>query len=315
MNIHSLAKTTPFCRWQLVKRTLGEGQPVRQVAQQFSISPRTVYKWLRRFKDEGFLGLLERSSRPLHSPTRLPQLVVVQIRLLRLKRMTVTAISQLLSLVRSTVALWLRRLGLNRLRNLEPRAPVVRYEHQRPGDMLHLDIKKLARINAIGSRITGDPSKRCRGAGWERLHVCIDDHSRVAYAEILPDEKGSTAAGFLCRAVGFFQDCNVTVRTVLTDNGPCYRSGKFASQCQASGIRHHLTRPYRPQTNGKAERFIRTVMDEWGRVKPFETSQARARDLIRWISHYNMDRVHSALGYQPPASRLPAVNNVLGINT
>jgi len=312
MNIHSLAKTSPFCRWILVKRVLIEGQSIAQAAQHFSISRRTVYKWLKRFHQEGFLGLLDRSSRPRRSPTQLPQRVIERIRALRLKRLTVTAIAHLLKLVRSTVAVWLKRLGLNRLRALEPHEPARRYEHQHPGDMLHLDIKQLARIEALGSRITGDLSKRSRGAGWERLHVCIDDYSRVAYAEILPDEKGLTAAGFLQRATEFFRACGVTVRRVLTDNGPCYDSTTFANHCRRLGLRHCRTRPYRPQTNGKAERFIRTLMEEWGRVKPFKHSRERSKDLPRWISYYNLDRVHSALGYLPPASRLPTVNNVLG---
>ena len=153
------------------------------------------------------------------------------------------------------------------------------------------------------------------GAGWERLHVCIDDHSRVAYAEILADEKGLTAAGFLRRAVAFFAARGVTVRAVLTDNGPCYHSRAFAQQRRALGLRHQHTKPYRPQTNGKAERFIRTLLEEWGRVTPFHTSAARARDLPRWISYYNLKRVHSALGYRPPVTRLPALNNVLGKHT
>jgi transposase-like protein len=311
MNVHSLAKTTPLCRWTIVKRVMILQEPVATVARDNSISSRTVFKWLRRFRCEGFLGLFDRSSRPHRSPQRLPQYLILYIRWRRFKEQTAAAIAETINCARSTVARWIRLLGFCMLSERKPAEAVQRYEHQQPGDLLHLDIKRLARIERPGKRVTGDPRQRSRGGGYEQLHVCIDDNSRVAYEEILPDAKGATAAAFLERCVAFFASCSVTVKRVLTDNGPCYHSRKFKHACRRLGIRNGYTRPYRPQTNGKAERFIRTTLNEWAWPTRFESSQHRKQDLRRWLVHYNLKRKHSALGHRPPASRLETVNNVL----
>ena len=312
MNVHSLAKTTPLCRWSIVKRVLIVQEPVATVARDNSISSRTVYKWLQRFRREGFLGLFDRSSRPHSCPKRLSVELIMFVHWLRLKEKTAAAIAAMLKQARSTVARWIKRLRMRKLSEIPSPASVQRYEHEHPGDMLHLDIKRLARIERPGKRVTGDPSKRSRGGGYEQLHVCIDDHSRVAHEEILPDAKGATAAAFLERCVAFFASCGVTVKRVLTDNGPCYRSRIFRRACRRLGIRNSYTRPYRPQTNGKAERFIRTTLNEWAWPTRFESSQHRKQDLRRWLVHYNLKRKHSSLGHRPPASRLETVNNVHG---
>jgi transposase InsO family protein len=322
MNIHSLAKTTPLCRWSLVKCVMVEHNTVVSTAERFRVSPRTVHKWLARFRTEGFLGLYDRTSRPLSYPRQLPAPLIDEIHFLRTLELTCDAIAHFLQQARSTVAKWLGRLGLGKLSGLVPKPPVQRYEHDNPGDLVHLDIKKLAKIQATGHRITGDPSKRKRGAGWERLHTCIDDHGRLAYAEILPDEKAVTTADFLERALENFRLHGISVKALLTDNGPCYRSDVFGNACEKHGIKHRKTRPYRPQTNGKAERFIRTTMEEWGWVTAFSSSEERAADLQNWIEYYNWSRPHSALGYETPISRLSKlgvlpnacpVNNLSGI--
>lgn len=312
MNIHSLAKTTPLCRWTIIKRVLILQESVAAVAADNRISKRTVYKWLQRFRSEGFLGLFDRSSRPHRSPARLPQYLILYIRWRRFKEKTAAAIAEIIHRARSTVARWIRRLGFHKASEVKPVEPIRRYEHEQPGDMLHLDIKRLARIEAPGKRVTGDPSKRSRGAGYEQMHVCIDDNSRVGYQEILRNAKGATAAEFLERCVGFFARCGVQVKRVLTDNGPCYHSRKFKQTCLRLGIRHSYTRPYRPQTNGKVERYIQTILHEWAWPTRFESSQHRKQDLWRWTVHYNLHRKHSSLGHRPPASRLDTVNNVLG---
>ena len=206
---------------------------------------------------------------------------------------------------RSTVARVLQRAGLQRLKLLEPRKPVIRYERKRPGELIHLDIKKLARIaGRVGHRIHGDRSKRIYGAGWEFVHVAVDDHSRLAYAEVLADEKGATATAFLERAVVWFQRYGIRVERVLTDNGPCYLSHAFQLACIRHGIRALRTKPYRPQTNGKAERFIQTLIREWAYVRPYRNSKLRTRALRPWLSHYNLKRPHGSLGRKPPISRI-----------
>jgi hypothetical protein len=229
---------------------------------------------------------------------------VATIAAMRRMRMTGPAIAFSLSLPLSSVGLELRRLGLNQLSRLEPKPPVVRYEHKKPGDMIHLDIKKLGRIDGVGHRITGDRSRRRRGAGWEFLHVCVDDNSRLAYSELLPDEKGVTAAGFLDRAAGWFGDHGVKVRRVMTDNGSCYVSHLFQTAVRRLGARHVRTRPYTPRTNGKAERFIQTSIKEWAYSQAYESSAEREEHLNPWLNFYNNQRPHSALKRKPPVSRL-----------
>ena len=304
MIVHSLAKTTPLMRRQIVERVIHHRQTVATVAASLAISIRTVYKWLQRFRTEGWTGLLDRSSRPQHSPRRLAQDWVDQIALLRSdQRLGASRIARRLRLARSTVARWLTRLGLRRLPAV--RAPVRRYEHPAPGDMLHLDCKQLGCIRAAGHALTGNRSQRSRGAGWERMHVCVDDHSRVAVCEILPDELGLTATGFLRRTVARYLAWGVVVRAVLTDNGACYRSKAFKTACVELGIRQRFTRPYRPQTNGKAERFIRSAVEECLYARSFDNGSQRQAALEEWLLEYNYSRPHSALAGQPPISRMP----------
>jgi transposase InsO family protein len=212
-----------------------------------------------------------------------------------------------LKLAVSTVSLWLRRLGLGRLKNLEPRPVVVRYEKKRPGELLHLDTKKLGRIRGIGHRITGDRRGSGHGLGWEFLHVCVDDATRVAYTEILPDEKGVSATGFVERAITWFRERDVHVERVMTDNGSCYRSKRFRRALEASGVRHIYTRPYRPQTNGKAERFIQTAKREWAYARAYRTSAARTLMLPGFLNRYNRRRPHRGIGNATPLSRLEAL--------
>ena len=288
----------------MVERVLKEGMSAKEVAKQFGVSRRTVFKWLARYRAGGEAALHNRSSRPHSSPYRLPVERVATIAAMRRMRMTSPAIAFVLSMPLSSVGLELRRLGLNRLSRLEPKPPVMRYEHEKPGDMIHLDIKKLGRIDGVGHRITGDRSRRQRGAGWEYLHVCVDDNSRLAYSELLPDEKATSATCFLIRAVGWFERQGIRVDKVLTDNGSCYRSYLFLAACRYLGARPKKTRPYTPRTNGKAERFIQTSIKEWAYSQSYESSAEREEYLNPWLNFYNNQRPHSALKRKPPVSRL-----------
>lgn len=314
MNTHKLARLTPWARATVVARVQA-GTPVAEVARGMGISRQTVYKWLGRAKaadgapvpgDPG-TALQDRSSRPHRSPHRLPRVRRRQILKRRRQRWSSRRIAQYYALPVSTVVTELRRLGLNRLRSLEPPRPVVRYEHAQPGDLVHLDIKKLGRVGRVGHRVHGDRRRRQRGIGWEYVHVAIDDHSRLAYAEVLPDETGPTTAGFLRRAVAWYAAQGIVVQRLLTDNGGAYRSAPLAIAALDLGVSQRFTQPYRPQTNGKAERFIRTLLTEWAYATAYGRSGWRTRALRPYLSYYNHDRRHSALNDQPPASRLPAV--------
>jgi len=243
-------------------------------------------------------------------PVRTPKEKVEEILMLRLQRMTAAEIAERTHVPRSTVARWIRRAGLGRLKQLAPPEPIRRYERQHPGDLLHMDIKKLGRILGLGHRITGDKTRRARGVGWEYVHVAIDDNSRLAYVEVLDDERAHSAVSFLHRAVTWFAEHGVTVRRVLTDNGSCYIANAFAASCSRLNLKHSRTRPYRPRTNGKAERFIQTLTREWAYAFAFHTSDARAQLLPLYLHFYNHHRAHSALARQPPVSRLN-LNNVL----
>lgn len=307
MNMHKNAKLTPAGREELVRRVLEEGHPADVVGRDMGVSRRTVFKWIRRFRREGRAGLYDRSSRPERTPKRLGQEAVRQIERLRKRRLTGLEISTLLKLAVSTVSLWLRRLGLGRLRDLEPKPVVVRYERKRPGELLHLDTKKLGKIHGVGHRITGNRRGKRHRLGWEYLHVCIDDATRLVYAEVLPDEKGETAAAFLKRALAWFRSLDVMVERVMTDNGSCYRSGVFNRVLDEQGIRHLYTRPYRPQTNGKAERFMRTAKNEWAYRRAYKTSAARTTMLPAFITRYNTQRRHRGIGNITPQARLEAL--------
>jgi len=303
-NPHKNARTTVFSRGLLVKRVKEQGMSVKEAAAQQGISRRTAYKWLGRYGEGGEAALENRGSRPHRSPRRLPVERVATMAALRRMRLSGPAIALTLSLPVSSVTNELRRLGLNKLSRMEPKLPVVRYEHSQPGEMIHLDIKKLGRIDGVGHRITGDRSKRKRGAGWEYLHVCVDDHSRLAYTELLPDEKAATSTYFLIRAAAWLQGHGVTIDRVMTDNGSGYRSQLFLTACKTLGARPIKTRPYTPRTNGKAERFIQTSLREWAYKQAYESSEEREACLPKWLHGYNYNRPHASLNNKPPISRI-----------
>jgi transposase InsO family protein len=313
MNAHKNARTTVHGRLLMVRRVLEQKQPVAQVAADLGTSPTTVYKWLRRWRAGGELSLHDRSSAPARQRRSAPE-KVAEIERLRRQRMSSPAIARQLGMPVSTVTGILRRLGLNRLKALEPAVPVIRYEREKPGELLHLDTKKLGRIDGIGHRITGrlpgSPNRK-RGIGWDYLHVCIDDASRLAYTEVLPDERPGSAVAFLGRALAWFARHAVSVQRVMTDNGNCYVSHAFRNACRKAGLRHLRTKPYTPRTNGKAERFIQTVMRECAYARPFQSSAERTAALPLWLHDYNQHRPHSALAGKPPISRL-ALNDLLG---
>jgi transposase InsO family protein len=309
MKLHGNARTCPRSRRLLVER-VECGWTLTQAAVAAGVSERTAAKWCARWRSEGEQGLLDRPSRPRRSPRRTPADRVEAIVRLRQLRMTAAEIAETLGMALSTVSLILKRSGVGRRSRLEPLEPVNRYELQRPGELVHLDIKKLARFDRPGHRVLGRGRGRYEtGAGYEYLHVCVDDYSRVVYVELLRDEQGSTAAGFLRRAAAHFAGRGVAIERVLSDNGSCYRSADFAETCAQLRIVHSRTRPRRPQTNGKAERFIQTLLREWAYARIYATSEERSTTLPAWINHYNYRRPHGSLSHQPPATRL---NNVLG---
>jgi transposase InsO family protein len=283
-----------------------------QASSALGISERTGYKWLQRFRQEGEGGLLDRSSRPHRTRERLTaQVENLLLALRREHRLPATALAEAVHVSRAAVGRLLRRHRLSRARDLEPREPARRYEKTAPGELLHLDIKKLGKIDGIGHRIHGDRRRqKKRRLGWEYAHVAIDDFSRFAYVEILPDERAETTAAFLERALDHLAQHHVTVCRLLTDNGSAYVSRLFASICQQRGLQHRRTRPYRPRTNGKAERFIQTALREWAYRRPYSSSTQRLDALPAWLHFYNHHRQHAALGRLPPASRL----NNLGSN-
>jgi transposase InsO family protein len=306
MNVHSSARITRAGRALLVRRVTVERWSVAAAAEAAGVSPRTAYKWLRRFKEEGHGGLVDRTSKPKRSPTQVPagwQKLVLELRRLR---MAGAAIAAKLGIPRSTVARILKRHGIERLKKLDPPVPVRRYERSRPGELIHLDIKKLGRIKGIGHRITGQHAKvhRSRGMGWEFVHVCVDDYTRLAYVEVLEDEKGATSAAFLRRAAAWLKAQGVTVERVMTDNGSGYVSKDFAAAIAAIRVRHLRTRPYTPRTNGKAERFIQSMLREWAYGRPFTTSYRRRAALPAWLRRYNERRPHAGIGGASPITRL-----------
>lgn len=302
MNIHSCARSCPASRLLLVTRVLKDGWQVAEAAEAAGLSERTAYKWLRRFREGGQAALQDRSSRPRRCPHRTSDKLEALVVELRHQRMTAPAIAGRLKMPRSTVSRILVRHRLSRLKLLEPQPPARRYEHSKPGSLLHLDIKKLARFEQPGHRVTGDRRGQQRGHGWEFVHVCVDDYTRLAYVEILADEKGTTAAGFLRRALAWYRGLGIRVRRLLTDNGACYRSAAFRRARRH--VRHSFTRPYRPQTNGKAERFIQTMLREWAYARPYANHRQRKKVLPLWLRRYNFNRPHGSLGRRPPASRL-----------
>ena len=306
MNIHENARTTPASRALLVDRIVAQGWTAAAAAAAAGVSRRTACKWLRRFREAGAASLRDRSSRAHERPHALPAEWVQLVLYLRHFRQPAHRIGSQLGMARSTVSAVLARHGMGPACALEPPRPPVRYERRRPGDLLHLDIKKLGRFWRPGHRVTGDRAQCSRGAGWEFVHVAIDDHSRLAYAEILADERGATCAAFLRRACTWFAGHGITIRRLLTDNGTGYRSHRFRDACQALRLRHLRTKPRTPQTNGKAERFIQTLLRESAYGQHYLSSASRAKHLPRWLRYYNEDRPHASLGYLPPVSRRPS---------
>lgn len=318
MNVHQNARLTAHSRAELVRRVLDEGQPRGAVAAAFGVDVKTVGKWVGRFRAEGAAGLADRSSRPhrLREPT--PPEIHEQIIGLRRQRFTGQQIARETGVSPATVSRVLRRARLSRVRDLEPAEPVRRYERDHPGDMIHIDIKRLGRFEAPGHRITGDRTGQSngRGVGWEFVHVCIDDASRIAFSQILPDEKASSAVPFLKAALDYYAGLGVAVTRVMTDNGACYKALAFRDACKALGLKHIRTKPYTPRTNGKAERFIQTALREWAYARKYQTSDRRAAELPFWLHRYNWHRPHGGIKLQTPISRLAlAEDNLLRLHS
>lgn len=318
MNIHKNARLTPHSRADLVSRVLDEGQEPKAVATAFGVTIKTVNKWLERFRAEGPAGLLDRSSRPhrLRSPT--PACVIAQIGTLRRERWTGRQIAGETGVSPATVSRVLKRIGLNKLKSLEPAEAVRRYERDRPGEMIHIDIKKLGRFERVGHRITGDRTGQSNslGVGWEFVHVVIDDNSRIAFAKVMKDEKKESAVVFLEAALAYYKSLGVTVERVMTDNRSCYRSNAFARACAKHKLRHLRTKPYTPKTNGKAERFIQSALREWAYAKAYPNSDTRTQELPVWLHRYNWHRPHGGIKYQTPISRLQwNQDNLLRLHT
>lgn len=317
MNVHKNALLTPKGREAMVRRFTDHGWPKAKIAHQFQTTVKTVAKWIKRFIRDGAAGLQDRSSRPHSMPTCTPVAMGDKVEALRRRRYTQAHIARETGLSQATVSRILKQRGLSLLSALEPQRPRPRYERETPGEIIHIDIKKLGRFCRPGHRITGDRKGQSatRGVGWEYVHVAVDDHSRVAFTAIHKDEKKTSAIAHLKAAVAYYASLGVTVTRVMTDNGSCYRSFAFRDACKALAIKHIRTRPYTPQTNGKAERFIQTTIREWAYATEFETSDQRKADLPRWQHRYNWHRPHSSLNKKPPISRLGLTgNNLLRIH-
>jgi transposase InsO family protein len=323
MKLHGNAALSLKKRQLLSQRVVEDDWSLASAAAAAEVSGRTASKWVRRFKQEGEAGLLDRSSAAHNVHNRTPELRVQAIAALRRLRFTGAQIAEILGMAETTVAGILTRIGMGRLGRLGLE-PAVRYERSRPGELLHIDVKKLGRIVIPGHRVTGNRRQRARrttytpdgrrvgDAGWEYVHVCVDDATRLAYAEVLDDERATTTAAFLRRAVAFYRRHGISVEAVLTDNGAGYRSALHSLCCRALGIKHLRTRPRRPQTNGKAERFIRTMLGEWAYGAIYGSSSERTAALPGFLWRYNFKRNHGALGRKPPAARLAELNNALG---
>ena len=303
MNIHKNARLTPLGRERLVNMIVS-GQTPQAAAIAGGVCLRTAYKWLRRFRAGGCEALRDRSSRPsrLHRPT--PQATIDRIEALRRHRVPGKEIAAQVGVSPATVSRVLRRLGLNKLSALEPPEPIRRYERQHPGELIHLDIKRLGRFEQAGHRITGDRQVNSRGAGWEYVHVAIDDNSRLAFTQIKPNQRQQSAIAFLKATVAHYQKLGVTIQRIMTDNGSCYRSRAFRKACATRGIKHIFTKPYTPRTNGKAERFIQTVLREWAYARAYPCSAQRADHLPAFLHRYNWHRPHAGIGGKTPITRL-----------
>src|SRR3954471_5291130 len=323
MKVHANAPLGPKGRLTMVRRVLEQGWSLAEAAEAAGVSERTCSKWVSRYRAEGRAGLLDRSSAPKSIPHRTPDELVEAIAALRRLRMTGAEIALCLGMALSTVSAVLSRIGLGKLSRLEPPEPPNRYERRHPGELIHVDVKKLGRIQGgAGHRFTGHKHTRVgrdhkRHVGWEYMHVCLDDATRLAYVEVLADEKATTAIGFLRRALRFYAAHGIEVQRLMTDNGPAYVSIAHALACRALGLHHLRTRPYRPRTNGKAERFIRTLLGGWAYGAIYASSEQRTAALSIWLGHYNYRRPHGALSHHPPAARLAQLtgNNLSGSYT
>lgn len=318
MNVHKNALLTPKGRETMVRKFTDHGWPKSKIARQFQTTAKTVTKWINRFLADGVAGLKDRSSRPHSMPSKTPEATCDEVEALRRRRYTQAHIARELGLSPATVSRILTARGLSLLSALEPQTPRPRYERETPGEIIHIDIKKLGRFSRPGHKVTGDRTGQSatRGIGWEYVHVAVDDHSRVAFTAIHEDEKKASAIDHLKAAVAYYAALGVTVTRVMTDNGSCYRSHAFRDACKQLGIKHIRTRPYTPQTNGKAERFIQTAIREWAYATEYETSDQRKAELPRWQHRYNWHRPHSSLNRKPPISRLGLTeDNLLRIHT
>jgi len=314
MDTHKNAPLTAKGRDAMVRTVVEGGLSQAAAARQFNVTPKTVAKWVLRFRAEGVAGLQDCSSRPRSSPSQTAPATCARVEALRRRRCTGKHIAAEVGVSAATLSRILKRLGLNRLAALEPAEPVRRYERSAPGELIHIDIKKLGKFNRIGHRITGDRNgqSNARGVGWEYVHLAIDDHSRVAYSEILPDEKRGSCLRFLVNALRFFRSLDVKVRRVMTDNGSSFRSRRYAKGLRLLKITHLRTRPYTPKTNGKAERFVQTSLREWAYAQAYPTSDHRAQELPLWLHRYNWHRPHGAIGSKPPISRIVLERPVFG---
>jgi transposase InsO family protein len=316
MNVHKNARLTLIRRLEMVRSILDRGLTPAEAAAEVGVSEATARKWLGRYLAEGEAGLRDRSSRPKLSPRAIAPAKALAIVELRRRRLIQARIAASLGVSRSTVGRVLARAGLSRLRDLEPSEPVVRYEHKHPGDLIHIDTKKLGRIERLGHRISADRRDRTRGAGWEYLFVAVDDHARISFTDLYANERKTSAVQFLRNAVAYYRSLGVCVRRVLTDNGSAFRSKRFARACRCLGLKHSFTRAYRPQTNGKAERFIQSALREWAYGIPYHHSSEREHMLERWTHHYNWHRPHQGIKGLAPMSRLAqSRNNLLTLHT
>jgi transposase InsO family protein len=303
MDYHKNARLTVSLREELGRRVFAEQLTFKAAGLLFHVSAKTAAKWARRSQQGPLEPLRDRSSRPNHCYRPTSSTLIGKVLSFRQQRWNGWRIAQELKLSRATVSRILRRAGMNRLASLDPPPPVVRYEHKRPGDMIHFDIKRLARIVKPGHRVHSDRTRNTRGAGYEYLHIVIDDHTRISFAAILPDQTHASAILFFHMARAFFSRFSISVKRVLTDNGSCYRHWRFAEVLRNACVKHRFTRPYTPRTNGKAERFIQTALREWAYARTYQNSLERHEQLDVWIHEYNFHRPHASLKLNTPASR------------
>jgi transposase InsO family protein len=316
MDYHQNARLTVHSREQLARMVMERGGTLKAAAAAFNVSARTAAKWVRRYRECGPAGLKDLSSRPHRSPRQTSSSLLERVLVLRRQRWNGWRIAHELKLSRATISRILCRAGLNRLRSLDPPPPVLRYEHKHPGDLIHFDIKRLACIRKPGHRVTGDRRKESRGVGWEYLHMAIDDHSRIGFSAILPDQSHHSAIRFFLMARAYYACFGITIRRVLTDNGSCYKHWLFRKLLHRQHVKHRFTRPYTPRTNGKAERFIQTALREWAYARSYQNSEQRTELLHLWLHDYNFHRPHTSLKLNTPASRSGLNrNNLLSLHS